>query len=261
MKLPFLNRNKPLKIEVAAGTDIGLKRANNEDSYLAIAGEESPDGLDAVIVVADGMGGHEAGEVASAMAIDSIRHNLTKRDLNSTLPSGGYCEILGGIIRNANSEIYEAGQTQGHGNMGTTCSALVKINNWLSIAHVGDSRIYLLRDGELRQITSDHSWVWEQVVAGNISEEEARNHPHKNVITRALGIASSVQVDVEEVKVTSGDKILVCSDGLNGPVEDAEIQSILAEHEIGKAKDMLIETAKQNGGDDNITVAIARVFN
>lgn len=261
MKLPFLNRKKNLKIEVTAGTDIGLKRANNEDSFLAVTGDESPNGLDAAVVVADGMGGHEAGEVASAMAVESIFRNLNERDLNSTVPSGGYCEVLGGIIRSVNGEIYESGQSEVHRNMGTTCSTFVKIGNWLSIAHVGDSRIYLLRNGELCQVTSDHSWVWEQVLAGNMSEEESRTHPQRNIITRALGIASSVQVDTEEIEIFAGDKILVCSDGLNGPVEDSEIQSILSQHEITEAKTLLIESAKNNGGDDNITVALAEIFN
>ena len=261
MRLPFFNRGKKnsLNIEVVFATDVGLKRANNEDSGLAISGSQTPGGLDALLIVADGMGGHEGGEVASAMAIESIQNQLNERSVDQTIPLGGYSEILAGMLEEANKAIYEAGLSGGKGLMGTTCTTAIKSGNEVHIAHVGDSRGYLLRKENLSQVTIDDSWVMEQVIAGHLTDEQARIHPNRNIVTQALGIGPETDVERIIVKAEEGDIFLLCSDGLNGLVTDDEMKSILTNAPLDNAKDLLIDKAKELGGDDNITVALGKI--
>ena len=261
MRLPFFNRRKKtnLKIEIVSATDVGLKRANNEDNYFSVSGDQTPGGLDALMIVADGMGGHAAGEVASAMAVDSIQAQLASRSPDRTVPMGGHSEVLAQIMEGANTEIYNAGMKSGKGMMGTTCTAAVKSGNELHIAHVGDSRAYLLRSGKLTQITTDDSWVAEQVMSGNLTYEQARVHPNRNIVTEALGIRPKTDVESVILKVRDKDLILLCSDGLHGLVPDKEIESTIRGSSLTEARDILIERAKELGGNDNITVVIAGI--
>ena len=236
MKIPFLNRNKSLKLEVAFASDVGLKRANNEDNGSAVSGKESPEGTQGILIVADGMGGHDAGEVASAVAVESLLRQLSTLNQDITMPQGGYSEILENMLKKANSEIREAGRESGNHNMA-----------------------YLLRDGKLHQLTSDHSLVAEMVAAGALTPEEAEDHPRRNVITRALGIADTIEGEVSSVELMKKDLILICSDGLHGLVHDEEITSILYEKNINKSCDLLINKALEMGGNDNVTVALGKV--
>ena len=259
---PFqrINRtsSKP-QILVAALTDVGRVRTGNEDSYSTLWGEKSPPGVDALIVVADGMGGHAAGEVASSMAVDGVVELMSSAVGSPHVGGQKYLEVLGRVLQNVNTTVYQAGQDADKRGMGTTCTVVVIKEDQLYVSHVGDSRAYLLRAGELHQITEDHSWVEQQVAIGALSREEARNHPDRNVITRAIGLDPQVKVDGYLVSLANGDVLLLCSDGLTTMVEDAEIASILSGNNPQEACKALIEAANRQGGQDNITVAIANI--
>lgn len=234
-------------ITLAAKTDVGLVRQNNEDSFVALGGEKSPPGLDALLVVADGMGGHAAGEVASRMAVEGV---VRMMDVDGT----SYWKLL----EEVNREIHQAGEDSDKAGMGTTCTVAAISGGTLYLAHVGDSRAYLFRDGALHQLTKDHSWV-EHAVTQGMSQDEAKTHPNRHVITRALGLEPQVTVENQQMPLSDGDLILVCSDGLHGLVEDEEIASVLTNNGPEGACEALVEVAKGYGGDDNITVAVARV--
>ena len=259
---PFQRNNRPsskAEISIAALTDVGRVRIGNEDSYSTLWGDKSPPGVDALIVVADGMGGHAAGEVASSMAVDGVVE-LMISDVGSPHVGGQkYLEVLGRVLQEVNNTVYRASQDEDKRGMGTTCTVGVIKEDQLYISHVGDSRAYLLRAGELHQITEDHSWVEHQVAIGALSQQEARNHPDRNVITRAIGLDPQVKVDGYLVSIANGDVLLLCSDGLTTMLEDTEIASILSVNGPEEACKALIEAANREGGHDNITVAIATV--
>jgi len=250
------------QLTVAGQTDVGRVRAENEDSYQVLWGEKSPWGIDALMVVADGMGGHAAGEVASRMAVDGVVSIITgSGDKNSTLTQGqDYLEVLGGILQRVNATVYQAGQDADKRGMGTTCTVAVVRGDQLYVSHVGDSRTYLLRSGALHQITEDHSRVEEQVRLGILSKEEARSHPNRNIITRAVGLEPQVEVDGYLVSLAADDALLLCSDGLTTMIEDSQIESILGDNEQEAACSALIDAANSQGGVDNITVVVARVI-
>ena len=241
-------------------TDVGKLRDHNEDSYL----DEKSAGL---FVVCDGMGGHAGGEVASSIAVETINefiHNQKEGDW----PFGHDAErpLAGERLRNAallaNQRITEHIEKEPWlARMGTTMvSALVAPDGASWVANIGDSRAYLWRDGSLRQITSDHSWVNEQVQRGVLSSAEAAAHPLKNVITRALGARDTLPVDLMEEHLQSGDALLLCSDGLTGMVTDEAITGILGDLSLPPevACQQLIDAANENGGEDNITVVLVR---
>ena len=250
---------------IAAGeTNVGMKRTHNEDNFTVL--EE-----DSLYVVADGMGGHASGEVASQMAIDTLREffRATSADPEATWPykmdkSRGYEENrLITSIKLANLRIYEAAQRDPKlRGMGTTAVSIIVVEDGVLIAHVGDSRCYRLRDSKLEQLTEDHSLLNDYIKMKRLSEEEIANFPHKNVIVRALGMKESVKVDTQLDKPQPGDIYVLCSDGLCGPASDEEIREIvLAEHtDLKTAATKLIERANANGGPDNITVVLAKVM-
>ena len=245
-------------LEYAALTDVGMRRANNQDSYnVALAGDaEEWYRRGHIFLVADGMGAHAAGELASKLAVDTIPHVYQKyRDKSPP-------EALQKAIVEANSEIHRRGQANAEfHNMGTTCEALVLLPQGAMLAHVGDSRIYRLRGDKLHQLTFDHSLLWEMQASGQLGEDSdlAAAIP-KNVITRSLGPNSKVKVDIEgPYPLAVGDTFLVCSDGLTGKVKDEEIGPILANMSPGEAGQFLIDLANLRGGPDNITVIIAKV--
>jgi PPM family protein phosphatase len=230
--------------EQYVGTDTGLQRRANEDSLLA----RSP-----LFVVADGMGGAQAGEVASRLAVESFRHGL-----HDTTDAEG---SLAAYARAANVSIHERSQVSAeHAGMGTTLTAVYVGAEEVAIAHVGDSRAYCLRDGELLRLTDDHSLVDELIRQGKLTPEEAIEHPQRSVITRALGPEPEVEIDTRSYRARDGDVYLLCSDGLTTMVSDALLAEILLAHpRLRDAGEMLIKAANEAGGRDNITVVLVRV--
>ncbi len=244
-----------MQLSVAAGTDVGRIRAGNEDSLYADADRER-----GLFIVADGMGGHAAGEVASEMAVQIVARDLTDvRDL--TQSDAG--TRMGDALKAANRAIYERtiqeAEKQG---MGTTASCLLVGHGRYIIGHIGDSRVYLLRDGVFRQVTKDHSYVQEQVDAGFLTPEQARYHPYSNVITRCVGANAAVEADVLTGEIRNGDLYLVASDGLTGMVEDPQLKRILESKQTpGRMVDSMITEANRRGGLDNITAIVVQVIN
>jgi len=245
----------------AARSNVGMKRTNNEDSFA-----ESP--AMGLYVVADGMGGHSCGEVASQLAVGQVVHFFenAKLDEESTWPYAYDDRLsfqankLRAAIAVANEKIqdYTAQHAESRG-MGTTVVVGLVHEDRLVLAHVGDSRAYLFRGGTLQPLTSDHSWVNEQVRMGFLSLSEAQKHPFRNVITKALGTKGDALADVVEVPMMAGDVILLCTDGLNTMVTDEEIASVLTtQGELGAACEALVQAANGAGGEDNITVLLLR---
>ena len=228
-------------------------RAGNEDNFFADT--NGPRGL---FVVADGMGGHAAGEVASEMAV----HILTRELLQAaSFDEARATECVAEALRRANVAIYQrtAEEVEKQG-MGTTASVLFLLGARYVIGQVGDSRVYLLRDGRLRQLTKDHSYVQEQVDAGRLTVEQARYHPYSNVITRCVGASPAVEPDVYEGEVQAGDVFLVASDGLTGMVDDRRLQQLLLSRATpARVVDALIAEANGRGGLDNITAVVVQV--
>ncbi|MGH7281101.1 MAG: Stp1/IreP family PP2C-type Ser/Thr phosphatase, partial [Polyangiaceae bacterium] len=219
-------------------------------------------------IVADGMGGHASGEVASQMAVDALKEffSATEQDPERTWPykmdrSKGYEEnrLITGI-KLANLRIYESAQRDSRQRgMGTTIVSLFAVEDGVYVAHVGDSRSYRLRDKQLEQITEDHSLLNDYIKMKRLTPEEIANFPHKNVIVRALGMKDTVKVDTRFETPREGDCYLLCSDGLSGPVSDEEILEIMSSaSDLKGAASKLIERANQNGGPDNITCVLAR---
>ncbi|WP_315853840.1 PP2C family protein-serine/threonine phosphatase [Crateriforma spongiae] len=251
-------------ISFADISDVGMRRSNNQDSH-AVVLADSPErfGLCGhLFVVADGMGAHAAGELASRMAIDRIASTYFRG--GSQLPSDEFAaiDLLRASVDQANEEIHRRGQENPEfHNMGTTASAMAIIPDGAIIAHVGDSRIYRLRGDMLDQLTFDHSLVWEMEASGQVHPNSALGQSiPKNVITRSLGPNPNVQVDSEgPFPVAPGDTFLLCSDGLSGQVDDEEIGAILSCLPVDEAARVLVDLANLRGGPDNSTVIIARV--
>lgn len=249
-----------LAVEVAGKTDVGCVRANNEDNF----GFDSRYGI---FVVCDGMGGQAAGEVASKMGVDIMLDYFRRETpsssgpLSISTPSSAGVHSLANAIQLANQTIFEAGQQEnGQSGMGSTIVAALLRGGSLAIGHVGDSRIYLMRRGEIQQLTEDHSWVMEQVRLGYITREQAEKSELQNIILRALGSQEAVEADVEDMVVLPGDLLLMTSDGLTRHVKDAEILEIVQRAtNLEQACSELVETAKQRGGDDNITCLLVRI--
>ena len=263
LERPFSGRaaqGRDMKVTVKAATDTGKVREHNEDSFLTLGGKSSPPGVDALLVVADGMGGHAAGEVASQMTVAGIQRAIAGEDLTSRelrgIALGG---LLGKMLEDVNRQVWEAGQTPERHRMGTTCTLAAIRGDQLFLAHIGDSRAYLLRNGELHQVSTDHSWVEEEVATGTLTREEARIHPNRNVITRAIGLDPSAQIDVSAIPIENGDLVLLCSDGLNSMIDDDEITRILKENAPKQVCQALIDAANDAGGHDNTSVVIAVV--
>jgi protein phosphatase len=242
-----------VRLAVSARTDVGVVRSGNEDSFFS-----SFDSVGGLFIVADGMGGHAAGEVASEMVVRIVASELRAIPMDSweTVKSA-----MSSSLRHANRLIHERTivevEKQG---MGTTASVLLVRRSRYVIGQIGDSRIYLLRDGVLTQITKDHSYVQEQVDAGVLTAEQARYHPYSNVITRCVGAGENVEADLYEGDVRQGDLFLVTSDGLTGMVEDTRLQQLLASTAApDRIVTALISEANGQGGLDNITAIVIRV--
>jgi serine/threonine protein phosphatase PrpC len=228
----------------ASLTDVGRQRHTNEDSYY-----ESPP----LFAVADGMGGAQAGEVASAMAVDEFKGSHD----GDVTPE----QQLEAIAKTANRKIYEMAQSDSrHAGMGTTLTATMMDDEAVAVGHVGDSRLYLYRDGKLERMTRDHSLVEEFVRQGRLTPEQAEKHPQRSVITRALGPEGDVEVDTFTIQARDGDIFLLCSDGLSGMVSDADMEQIVgAGDRLDSTAKALISAANDNGGRDNITAVLFRI--
>lgn len=253
-----------IHLEIANASDPGLSRSFNEDSIVI-------DAELGLLVLADGMGGYKSGDVASTMATNFIRDEF-KRRLNEemTQPSSKLDQLsassvtLKSVVEKTNRAIYKTAQVDSkyHG-MGTTVVLMLFHDDWATIAHVGDSRLYRLRQDKFELLTYDHSLLQEQITMGMISLEEAKHSHNRNLVTRALGVEVNVEVEVHEIDVLPGDIYLLCSDGLNDMVDDTDIKLVLSElpANLPLAASILIEMANDNGGHDNISVIIAKVNN
>ncbi len=246
-----------LEITASVQTDVGCHREINEDcsAYIEPGDGELLTKRGRLVVVADGMGGHSAGEVASRMAVDVISRVYYER-------AGDPAAVLKTSFIEANREIHQSStEVQGRNGMGTTCTALVLRNGTALAAHVGDSRLYLIRSGQIYLMTEDHSAVMELVKRGLLTREEARHHPDKNVILRALGSHREVEISTweEPFPIRGGDRFLLCSDGLYDLVDDKEIMEAVLAGDAHSACAGLITLAKERGGYDNITIAVVGI--
>ena len=249
-----------LTVEVAGKSDVGCVRTNNEDNF----------GFDArygIFVVCDGMGGQAAGEVASKMGVDAMLQYFRSSNGRWPKPAHRFNDVseranaLGNAILKANDLVYSAsheGQRE-HAGMGSTIVAVLVQESFVSIGHVGDSRIYRVRNGQMQQLTNDHSLVMEQVRRGLMTVQEAEHSEIQNIILRALGSEETVEPDLDDMIAQPGDTLLLCCDGLSKEVKDAEMQRIInASSSLEGACDDLIAAAKKAGGDDNITCVLIR---
>lgn len=250
-------------LQIVSITDPGRVRGHNEDCV------ESRPEL-GIVVLADGMGGYNAGEVASGMATSLIAAGLTsawKKDVLSRLDRDGSMalsrNILQAQVRLANTAIYEAAQKDPHcAGMGTTLVACLFYDNFLTVGHIGDSRLYRMRNDALEQVTRDHSLLQEQIDSGLITKEDARSSHNKNLVTRALGIDPDVETEIHTYDVQEGDIFLLCSDGLNDMIEDDEIQMTLIalRSNLDLTAQQLVQAANDAGGRDNVSVMLVRVM-
>jgi len=242
-----------VKLIHAARTDVGMIRSGNEDNFTVDATQAR-----GIFIVADGMGGHAAGEVASEMAVQIVLDELRNvRDLDGE----DVVQLVASALKLANRQIHERTLTEvDKQGMGTTASVLVLSGARYLIGQVGDSRVYLLRAGKFAQLTKDHSYVQEQVDAGYLTPEQARYHPYSNVITRCVGAGSDVEPDIYRGEVKPGDVFLVASDGLTGMVDDRRLAQLLSSPALPERKvQALISEANGRGGLDNITAIIVQV--
>ncbi len=250
-------------LEISSCTDPGMVRSHNEDAIAA-------DAANGLVVLADGMGGYNAGEVASGMATTVIITEMQQMLANVqpyAIDEKTNKEVGARLIREqvlkANSSIYQAAQSQPqYAGMGTTLVVCLFYDNRVLVAHLGDSRLYLLREGKFKQVTRDHSLLQEQIDSGLITPEQAKNAAHKNLVTKALGIDPSVEPEVKEYPVQPGDIFLLCSDGLCDMVEDEDIgmtvQALGAN--LNLCAQQLVQMANDNGGRDNVSVILVRVL-
>jgi serine/threonine protein phosphatase PrpC len=250
---PSPSRAPELDLQIVALTDVGRLRPHNEDyvDYYVPSDEQQRESKGSIFLVADGMGGHQAGEVASKGAAEHVVAQYyadTSHDIATSLVRA---------FRAANQKIYNQAQADSSkAGMGTTLVAAVIKGRKVYLANVGDSRAYLVNERGISQITEDHSWVEEQVRAGLLSPEQAYRHPQRNLLTRALGSKPAVDVDLFEGELGDADTLLLCSDGLTGRVQDAEIAAIVQEHPPEEAARLLVAQANERGGNDNVSVLL-----
>lgn len=237
-------------MQIYSKIDIGRARNSNQDALFT---EVLPDGA-ALAIVCDGMGGANAGNVASETAATAIA-DFIRRSFRQGLDSSQLLGLLQSAIRSANITVFDMSvESEELSGMGTTVVAAIARDNFAVIAHVGDSRAYLIKNGDIAQLTRDHSVVQSLIESGKLTPEEARVHPRKNVITRALGTEEDVLADSTEISLDEGDTLLLCTDGLTNFVDNSEILSIFEQTDIKDTAEVLTATANQNGGGDNITV-------
>jgi len=241
-------------LQVAGLTNRGLERSRNEDNCFV-----KKDGDLALLVVADGMGGHQAGNVASSLVVSTAEKLWEKLDRNVLLSTGGAKDLLDRFIMEANEIIFaEAGNSLSKRGMGTTITAGLLCGNNLAIGHVGDSRAYLVNDEKIELLTRDHSLLEELIQSGQVNPEEAQSHPQRHVLTRALGISRNLDIDIIEQEINDNSNLLFCTDGLTSLVNDDEILALCREiPDPQSLAEALIDLANERGGYDNITVVAA----
>ena len=247
----------PLAVTHSALSDVGRRRSHNEDRYCT-------DTTLGLFIVCDGMGGSKAGEIASGLAVETIHRHINEASQNSAFHLIGQSDptiSLSGnrllsAIRDANRVIHREGsRNQDWAGMGTTVVAVLLTDQLMSFAHVGDSRLYLVRAHAIHPLTADHSWVAEQVRAGLMTEAEAERSPQRNIVTRALGVASDVDITIGEAELQIGDRLLLCSDGLTKYVGTPRLFNVLTQaDDVNDATRQLVTLANDAGGDDNTTV-------
>ncbi len=244
-------------MEYAAISDKGIIREQNEDFWNIVL---DINGVPQAFIVADGMGGHQAGEVASRMAVETISNEIC-RHIESKNRSLSMQQVLGKAIHKANDEIYQyAVQCLDGSGTGTTLTAGILCDGTLTIAHIGDSRFYIVRQGMIDKLTRDHSFVGELVEKGILNQEEAKTHPLRNQITRALGYEEKVQIDFYKLEVKKEDLYLFCTDGLTMKIATEELLSILMQKKsLEEILNSMVKLANQRGGDDNITAIVVRI--
>lgn len=243
------------QVKTSWKTDVGRRQAN-EDSALVMPASELPEGVDALLVIADGMGGRASGEIASTTAVTAVRDAFCNVAAKS---SRSLADVLNDCLLAANDAVYrKATSDPALDGMGTTCVAVAFSGSRVFYSHLGDSRAYFLRDGRLRRLTEDHSFVAEKVKSGEITEDQARKSRFRNVITRAVGLESTAQPESGSLDLKDGDVVLLCTDGLSGPVSDGQIVDILCSSpDPDEVCSEMVRTALKNGGSDNVTVVIA----
>ena len=252
-----------MEVKYAALTDVGRKRPHNEDNYLV-------DEKHRLYLVCDGMGGHEKGEVASQIAVTRVKEFFeeNEKDPMSTWPNPENPEIprlvqmFSNAIQDANWHIFHQSQKgSGARKMGTTAVGIAVGEKELVVAHVGDSRCYLIRDGQIEQVTEDHSLLADYIKHASLTEEEIKNFQYKNIILRALGMKKRVDVDTKQIRPKVGDIFLLCSDGLSGEVEDPQMLDIVNRYQddLDTAVKELINAANEHGGRDNITTILLKI--
>jgi PPM family protein phosphatase len=253
----FLMANALLSLEVAARTDIGIKRSHNEDSVASVVPQDSQvlAQKGALFIVADGMGGFNKGEVASNLVIQKVSdyyYQDASTDIGASLVQA---------IRQANLALRQHIETQEEAVklMGTTCIAAILHDATVYIANIGDSRAYIVREDQAQQISQDHSWVAEQVRLGTLTREEARTHEKRNIITRCIGTEDNVEIDLFTEPVQDGDILVLCTDGLTNVVRDEELAAIVTQYNSQESTARLIALANENGGPDNITAVVVHV--
>ncbi len=275
-----MSQDKRHHITVYAQTDVGMVRAGNEDTFLVlnldtaatwtpvtVEGDPPEDlasfeqgNAGTILAVSDGMGGALAGEVASRMAVEGVRDHMLFFRSNAVFSGFPFHERLRLAVEQANTHINnESMGNADYAGMGATFTAAGVSDNFLTLAQIGDSRCYLMRDGQIALVTHDQSLVWQLVEAGHITEEEAETHQYKNVILQALGAQPRVNVVVDRIPIHNGDTILLCSDGLSGRVRaDEMLDLVTGSDSLKTACERLIQLANDRGGEDNITVVLAR---
>lgn len=246
------------KLKFAALSHVGLVRENNEDNYAIVYPGV---GYPLALILADGMGGHSKGEVASRIAVDFIASYL-REDLVLPRTPADISVRLPELVKKANVKVYLSSLDHAENRgMGTTLTALVVLRDRLILAHVGDCRAYLVHDGTLTQLTVDHTLVQEMVAAGSLTAAETHNHPRRNVLTRALGFPEFINPDVLEKPISAGDIVILCSDGLHGFISDQTIAEIArTTGNPDQLVDQLLQAALAAGGEDNVTVLAAQVM-
>lgn len=245
-------------VELASLTDVGCSRENNEDSYGYWEPEDDASfaALGRLAIVADGMGGHEGGQIASRTAVEVFAETYA-----SSAETDSQKRLLNALAEAHHRIQRKAREDPGLSAMGTTCTAFALVNSRLYFVHIGDSRLYLSREGKLRPLTRDHTLIARLIESGAIRPEEAENHPQKHVLTSALGVPDDIEIDFppEPVPIQPGDVLLICTDGLWGQMDLSEIQHVIASQSPKDACRALIQLAKDRGGPDNITVQILHV--
>lgn len=241
-------------MNTVGSSDIGKRRSRNEDSFCFGRCE---DGVEWA-VVCDGMGGAKGGQIASTIAAEMVSRKIEKC-YNKLMSEFSISNLLLSAVTTANVAIYDRAQAdESLEGMGTTIVACMVKNSVACIAHVGDSRAYIIRDGQIRQITKDHSLVQEMYDKGQITKEQFDNNPNKNIITRALGINEEVDIDFDTEDIEQGDALILCTDGFYGSISDAEILELYKSVDFDDLADKYIETANNNSGHDNITVVVIK---